>query len=156
MKTTFETALDQHEISEFFKGEGIYFARGSDWGDHLYVSNWQEMCSVLKNQKAAQSLLTKIFEDYAKYLKENYEDAAGLLSNITAYYVLKNKLHILSMDDYDLIASLDDKTKNNIGKLFRHLRKVYDKKNEKSSKYSFEQEIQRLKNNGCNIDIENF
>ncbi|MFM9383863.1 hypothetical protein [Pseudomonas sp. UV AK001] len=155
MKTSFETALEQHEISEFFKGEGIYFARGSDWGDHLHISNWQEMCSVLKTQKAAQSLLTKIFEDYAKYLKENYEDAASLLSNITAYYILKNKIHFLSAEGYDLIASLDDKTKNNIGNLFRYLRKVYDKKNENSSKYSFEQEIQRLKNNDCNIDIEN-
>jgi len=53
MKTTFEIALDQHEISEFFKGNGIYFARGSEWGDHLYISNWQEMCGVLKNPKRA-------------------------------------------------------------------------------------------------------
>lgn len=155
MKTSFETALEQHEISEFFKGEGIYFARGSEWGDHLHVSNWQEMCGVLKTQKAAQSLLTNIFEDYAKYLKENYEDAASLLSNITAYYILKNKIHFLSGEGYDLIASLDEKTKSNIGSLFRYLRKIYDKKNENSSKYTFEQEIQRLKNNGCNIDIEN-
>lgn len=34
MKTTFETAIDKHEIPDFFKGNGIYFARGSDWGDH--------------------------------------------------------------------------------------------------------------------------
>ncbi|MGY2438447.1 hypothetical protein [Pseudomonas sp. SDO52101_S400] len=154
MKTTFENALDQHEISEFFKGEGIYFARGSDWGDHLYVSNWQEMCSVLKNQKAPQSLLTKIFEDYAKYLSENYEDATGLLSNIAAYYILKNRISFLSDEKYDLIESLDKKVKNNVSTLFRLLRKEYDKKNENSSKYSFEQELQRLKNNGCAIDIE--
>ncbi len=154
MKTTFETALDQHEISEFFKGEGIYFARGSDWGDHLYVSNWQEMCSVLKNQKTPQSLLTKIFEDYAKYLSENYEDATGLLSNIAAYYILKNRISFLSDEKYDLIESLDKKAKNNVSTLFRLLRKEHDKKNENSSKYFFEQELQRLKNNGCAIDIE--
>ncbi|GFM66106.1 hypothetical protein PSCICM_31360 [Pseudomonas cichorii] len=75
MTTTFETALDKHEISDFFKGGGIYFARGSDWGNHLYISNWQEMCSVLKNQKPAQSLLTSIFEEYIKYLKENCKEA---------------------------------------------------------------------------------
>ena len=62
MKTTFEIALDLHEISDFFKGNGQYFARSSDWGDHLFISNWQEMCSVLKNQKAAQNLLTSILK----------------------------------------------------------------------------------------------
>ncbi|WP_262138491.1 hypothetical protein [Pseudomonas sp. Marseille-Q5117] len=64
MKTTFETALELHETPNFFRGKGQYCARGSDWGDHLFISNWQEMCGVLKHQKAAQSLLTAIFEDY--------------------------------------------------------------------------------------------
>jgi hypothetical protein len=56
MKTTFETALNKHEISDFFKGDGIYFAKGSEWGDHLYISNWQEMCGVLKNPKRGAEL----------------------------------------------------------------------------------------------------
>ncbi|EKN46198.1 MULTISPECIES: hypothetical protein [Pseudomonas syringae group] len=154
MTTTFETALDRHEISEFFKGEGIYFARGSDWGDHLYISNWQEMCGFLKNQKAAQSLLTSIFDDYVKYLEENYLDAHGLLSNISAYYILRKKLPLLSDNQYDLIESLDKKSKKNIGVLFRLLRKEYDKKAENLQKYTFEEEILRLKNNGCKANLE--
>ncbi|MFW9080179.1 hypothetical protein ACOI9X_13015 [Pseudomonas sp. P2757] len=154
MKTTFETALDQHEISEFFKGEGIYFARGSDWGDHLHVSNWQEMCSVLKNQKAPQSLLTKIFEDYAKYLNEDYSDAEGLLSNISAYYTLKSKIPFLASDSYDLIESLDEKAKKNIGKLFRLLRQEYDIKNRDLPKYKFDEEIKRLKAKGFLFELE--
>lgn len=89
MKTTFETALELHGTSDFFKGNGKYFARGSDWGDHLFISNWQEMCAALKHQKAAQHLLTTIFEDYTKYLKDDYSDAEGLLSNISTYYTLK-------------------------------------------------------------------
>ena len=128
MKTTFETALDLHEISDFFKGNGQYFARGSDWGDHLFISNWQEMCSVLKNQKAAQNSLTSILEDYAKYLKEDYSDAEVLLSNISAYYTLKNKIAFLSSNSYDLIESLDERSKKDIGKLFRLLRQQYDLK----------------------------
>ena len=154
MTTTFETALDRHEISEFFKGEGIYFARGSDWGDHLYISNWQEMCGFLKNQKAARSLLTSIFDDYVKYLEENYLDAHGLLSNISAYYILRKKLPLLSDNQYDLIESLDKKSKKNIGVLFRLLRKEYDKKAENLQKYTFEEEILRLKNNGCKANLE--
>ncbi len=154
MTTTFETALDRHEISEFFKGEGIYFARGSDWGDHLYISNWQEMCGFLKNQKAAQTLLTSIFDDYVKYLQENYLDAYGLFSNISAYYILRKKLPILSDNHYNLIEALDNKSKKNIGTLFRLLRREYDKKDENLKKYTFEEEMKRLKNNGCEIELE--
>ncbi|MCO7627321.1 hypothetical protein NJC08_12915 [Pseudomonas fluorescens] len=154
MKTTFETALDLHEISDFFKGNGQYFARDSDWGDHLFISNWQEMCSVLKNQKAAQNLLTSIFEDYAKYLKEDYSDAEGLFSNISAYYTLKNKIAFLSSNSYDLIESLDERSKKNIGKLFRLLRQQYDLKNKDLPKYTFDEEIKRLKLKGCTINLE--
>jgi len=154
MKTTFETALDLHEISDFFKGNGQYFARGSDWGDHLFISNWQEMCSVLKNQKAAQNLLTSIFEDYAKYLKEDYSDAERLFSNISAYYTLKNKIAFLSSNSYDLIESLDERSKKDIGKLFRLLRQQYDLKNKDLPKYTFDEEIKRLKLKGCTLNLE--
>jgi len=154
MKTTFETALDLHEISEFFKGNGQYFARGSDWGDHLFISNWQEMCSILKNQKAAQNLLTSIFEDYAKYLKEDHSDAEGLFSNISVYYTLKNKIAFLSSNSYDLIESLDERSKKNIGKLFRLLRQQYDLKNKDLSKYTFDEEIKRLRLKGCTLSLE--
>ncbi|MGG2019095.1 hypothetical protein AB1J88_03540 [Pseudomonas sp. S8] len=154
MKTTFETALDLHEISDFFKGNGQYFARDSDWGDHLFISNWQEMCSVLKNQKAAQNLLTSIFEDYAKYLKEDYSDAEGLFSNISAYYTLKNKITFLSSNSYDLIESLDERSKKDIGKLFRLLRQQYDLKNKDLPKYTFDEEIKRLKLKGCTLNLE--
>ncbi|WP_323158583.1 hypothetical protein [Pseudomonas viridiflava] len=154
MTTTFETALDRHETCEFFKGEGLYFARGSDWGGHLYISNWQEMCGFLKNQKAAQSVLTKIFDEYVKYLEEHYLDAYGLLSNISAYYILRKKLPLLSDNHYDLIETLDKKSKRTIGVLFRLLRKEHDRKDEKPQKYTFEEETQRLKNNGCTIELE--
>ncbi|QBX42308.1 hypothetical protein E4T63_17650 [Pseudomonas fluorescens] len=154
MKTTFETALDLHETSDFFKGNGQYFARDSDWGDHLSISNWQEICSVLKNQKAAQNLLTSIFEDYAEYLKEDYSDAEGLFSNISAYYTLKNKIAFLSSNSYDLIESLDERSKKNIGKLFRLLRQQYDLKNKDLPKYTFDEEIKRLRLKGCTLNLE--
>lgn len=154
MKTTFETALDQHEISEFFKGNGIYFARGSEWGDHLYISNWQEMCGVLKTQNAAKSLLTTLFQEYVRYLVENYEDAEGLLSNIAAYYIARGMFQFLSADNYDLIESIDTKDKVNIGRLFRLLRTEYDRKNRDLPNYSFDQEIKNLKRNGCTIELE--
>lgn len=154
MKTTFETALEFHETSDFLKGSGKYFARSSDWGDHLFIINWQEMCEVLKHQKSAQQLLTTIFENYAEHLKEDYSDTEGLLSNISAYYTLKNKIAFLSDNNYDLVESLDEKNKTNIGKLFRLLRQQYDIKNERLPRYKFNDEIKRLKLKGCLIDLE--
>lgn len=154
MKTTFETALDQHEISDFFKGNGIYFARGSEWGDHLYISNWQEMCSVLKTQTAAQTLLTTIFEEYIKCLNESYEDAEGLFSNIAAYYIARGMFPFLSDKNYDLIENLNNKSKEQIGRACRLLRNEYDIRNKDLQKYSFEQEVQKIKRNGCLIELE--
>lgn len=154
MKTIFETALDKHEISEFFKGEGVYFARGSDWGDHLYISNWQDMCSALKNQKHAQSLLTNIFEEYVRYLKENYEDASSLLLNISAYYIARSMFPFLSAENYDLLKAIDDEYKKKIGCLFRLLRNEYDVKNKGSGKNSLDAEIEKINKNGCVIELE--
>lgn len=154
MKTTFEIALNQHEISDFFKGDGIYFAKGSEWGDHLYISNWQEMCGVLKTQTAAQSLLTTLFQEYVQCLDENYEDAEGLFSNIAAYYIARAMFQFLSADNYNLIENLETKDKENIGRLFRLLREDYDRKNKDLPNYSFDQEIQNLKRNGCTIELE--
>lgn len=154
MKTTFETAIDKHEIPDFFKGNGIYFARGSDWGDHLHINNWQEMCSVLKSQNAPQPLLTTLFEEYVNSLKEHYDDANGLLSNIISYYITRRRCPFLSSGEYDLMESLDRKCLSTTGRLFRLLRKVHGIKNNDLPTYSFEQQLQRLKTYGCNVDLE--
>ncbi|GFM95072.1 hypothetical protein [Pseudomonas cichorii] len=154
MKNKFEAAIDNDEISKFFKGEGTYFARGSDWGDHLYVSNWQIMCSTLKKQKPAQSLLTHIFEEYLRYLDDSYNDAESLLRNISSYYTLKNKIPFLSDENYDLIESLDSVSKIIVGRLFRFLREEYDIKNKDLPNNTFPQEIESLIKKGCTIDLE--
>lgn len=60
----------------------------------------------------------------------------------------------LSTDNYDLIASINNKSKENIGRLFRLLRKEYDVKNKDLQKYSFEQELQKIKRNSCTIELE--
>jgi hypothetical protein len=138
----------------FSKGITSISQGGSEWGDHLYISNWQEMCGVLKTQNAAQSLLTTIFQEYVRYLVEKYEDAEGLFSNIAAYYISRGMFQFLSADNYDLIESLETKDKVNIGRLFRLLRTEYDKKNRDLPNYSFDQEIKNLKRNGCTIELE--
>lgn len=154
MTDSFQTALDQHEIPDFFKGSGRYFARGCDWGDHLHIGNWQGLCAALKTQDTPQNTLTRLFETYVVTLKENYVDAQGLLCNITAYYVLKSKITFLSAQGYDLIEALGETSTTTVGVLFRLLRQVYDKENQDLPKYSFAEELQRLKDRGCTVDLE--
>ncbi|MCV4286187.1 hypothetical protein [Pseudomonas capsici] len=154
MKTKFEIALDQDEISSFFKGEGIYFARGCDWGEHLYISNWKGMCSVLKKQKPAQSLLTNVFEEYLRYLGDSYKAAESLIFNISAYYSLKMDLPFLNSENYDLIESLDSESKNIVGRVFRFLKTEYDIQNKDLPCYKYAQLIEQIRKKGCTIDFE--
>lgn len=151
---TFQNALDQHEIPDFFKGNGFYFAKGCDWGDHLHINNWQGMCAVLRHQDSAQVKLTRIFEEYVQSLEENYIDSDGLLSNLRAYYILRKKNPFLSAAGYDLTAALGKTSRNKAGVLFRLLRISYDKENAGTSKYSFAQELQRLRSLGCTLELE--
>ena len=154
MTATFQHALDHHEIADFFKGKGIYFARGCDWGDHLHIGNWQGMCAVLKHQDSAQQHLTRLFGEYVASLDQNYVDAEGLLCNITAYYILRKKNEFLCAGGYDLIADLDETSQQTIGALFRLLRVIYDRENADLPKYSFDQELERLKSHGFTLEFE--
>lgn len=154
MTGTFQYALDHQEIADFFKGNGIYFARGCDWGDHLYIGNWQAMCAVLKHQDSAREQLTRLFGEYVASLDQCYVDAEGLLCTITAYSILRKTNAVLCAGSYDLFAELSDTHKKTIGALFRLLRGIYDRENAHLPKYSFDQELERLKSHGCTTEFE--
>ena len=112
------------------------------------------MCAVLRHQDSAQVQLTRIFEEYVQSLEENYIDSDGLLSNLRAYYILRKKNPFLSGAGYDLTAALGKTSRNKAGVLFRLLRISYDKENAGTSKYSFAQELQRLRSLGCTLELE--
>ncbi|KAF2391645.1 MULTISPECIES: hypothetical protein [Pseudomonas] len=154
MKTKFQIALENNECPEFFKGQGQYFSRDPDWGDHLYINNWQGLCGYLKLKENPNKILLDAFREYLTSLQISYEDADSLLLNISCYYLLRHDASLISEDNFDLIANLSDHHKKTIGELFRLLRREYDIQNASKPVISFDQFLSEIKTNGCHFDLE--
>lgn len=154
MKTKFKIALENNEPSEFFKGQGQYFSRDPDWGDHLYINNWQGLFGHLKSKESPNSILLDVFSKYLTSLQSRYEDADSLLLNISCYYLTRNATSFISEDSFDLITNLSEKNKKTIGKLFRLLRREYTNQNAGKPVISLEQFLSKIKTNGCNFNLE--
>ncbi|GFM82498.1 hypothetical protein PSCICN_31900 [Pseudomonas cichorii] len=154
MKTNFQIALEKNEAPDFFNGQGQYFSRDPDWGDHLYISNWQGVCGYLKQKEQPNKILLEAFNEYLQSLRISYEDADSLLLNISCYYSMRADTSFMSADDFDLILALDSASKKIIGELFRLLRREYAAHNAGSPVISFDQFLSEIKDNGCKIDLE--
>jgi hypothetical protein len=154
MKTKFQIALEKNEPSEFFKGQGQYFSRDPDWGDHLYINNWQGLCGYLKSEENPNKILLDAFSKYLASLQSRYEDADSLLLNISCYYLMRNDTSFMSEDSFDLIASLSERNKKIIGELFRLLRREYANQNAGKPVISLDQFLSEIKTNGCQFDLE--
>ncbi|WP_223526300.1 hypothetical protein [Pseudomonas sp. BF-B-26] len=154
MKTKFQIALENNEPSEFFKGQAQYFSRDPDWGDHLYINNWQGLCGYLKPEENPNKILLDVFSKYLTSLQSRYEDADSLLLNISCYYLMRNDTSFMSEDSFDLIASLSERNKKIIGELFRLLRREYANQNAGKPVISLDQFLSEIKTNGCQFDLE--
>jgi hypothetical protein len=154
MKTKFQIALENNEPSEFFKGQAQYFSRDPDWGDHLYINNWQGLCGYLKSEENPNKILLDVFSKYLTSLQSRYEDADSLLLNISCYYLMRNDTSFMSEDSFDLIASLSERNKKIIGELFRLLRREYANQNAGKPVISLDQFLSEIKTNGCQFDLE--
>ncbi|WP_122575159.1 hypothetical protein [Pseudomonas viridiflava] len=154
MKTKFQIALEKNEFPEFFKGQNEYFSRDPDWGDHLYINNWQGLCGYLKPKENPNQILLRAFSAYLDSLHINYQNADSLLLNISCYYLLRTEINFMSENDFELIQKLDHAQKEKVGKLFRLLRKEYDQKNAGKPVISFDNYLSEIKSNGCTIDLE--
>lgn len=156
MKTKFQIALENNEPSEFFKGQGQYFSRDPDWGNHLYINNWQGVCGYLKSKDNSNKILLEAFSKYLTSLRSSYEDADSLLLNISCYFLIRNDTSFMSENRFDLIASLIERNKKTIGELFRLLRREYANQNAGKPVISLDQFLSQIKANGCRFDLEKF
>ncbi|MBX8564513.1 hypothetical protein K5D44_07415 [Pseudomonas cichorii] len=154
MKTKFQTALENNEIPDFFKGQGQYFSRDPDWGDHLYINNWQGLCSYLKLKEDPNKILLDAFTEYVQSLHIDYKDADSLLLNVSCYYLMRTDTPFMSAGNFDLLLALDETSKQITGKLFRLLRREYAAHNAGKPVISFDQFISEIKGNGCSIELE--
>lgn len=153
-KTRFEIALESNEMPPFFKGHGIYFSYDREWGEHLYINNWQGLCGYLKSYDAPNPLLEKSFIEYLDTLEDRYEDADSLLLNIHCYYHMRVDTPFMSADGYDLINALSPAHQRTVGELFRRLRNEYAIQNADRPVITFDDFLNRLKKFGCTVDLE--
>ncbi|MCD5989307.1 hypothetical protein KDX30_15490 [Pseudomonas sp. CDFA 553] len=153
MKTKFQIALEKKELSAFFKGQGEYFSRDPDWGDHLYINNWQGLCNYLKHSPS--NVLLDAFSIYLQSLKPCYKDADSLLLNISCYYLMRSDTQLMSSENFDLVTELNKDNKKIVGELFRILRRDYASKNMGKPVISLDQFLSEIKANGCVVELEN-
>lgn len=154
MKNKFQVALKNSETSEFFKGIGQYFSPDPDWGDHLYIRNWRDICEYLKSKSDGNNILENSFIEYLNSLKQSYSDAESLAYNISGYYSMRKDYPFMSDDGYDLIKTLAPENKTIIGKLFRLLRRDYISHNVGKPVITLGNLLDRIRNNGCTLDLE--
>ncbi|MCF5031318.1 hypothetical protein [Pseudomonas syringae] len=117
MKNKSQIALENSETPEFFEGAGQYFSPDPDWGDHLHIRNWRELCECLKTKNDANKILENSFIEYLNSLKKTYHDAESLAYNISGYYSMRKDYPFMSSGGYDLIKAIPAK-KNHHRKLF--------------------------------------
>ncbi len=157
MKNKFQIALKNSEIPEFFKGAGQYFSPDPDWAVHLHIRNWRDLCEYLENldtKNDENQILENSFIVYLNSLKQSYDDAESLAYNISGYYSMREDYAFMSRDGYDLIKALNPEKKSIIGKLFRLLRRDYHSQNIGKPVITLEKLLDRIRNNGCTLDLE--
>ncbi|KAB0503571.1 hypothetical protein [Pseudomonas lini] len=154
MKTKYQIALENGELPELFKGSGQYFWRDPDWGVHLYINNWQGLCGFLQSKSDPNKTLELSFAEYLHSLKNEYNDAESLISNISSYYSMRKDYEFMSNSNYDLIEQSNNGEKTIIGRLFRLLRNEYATQSIGKPVITLDVLLSRIRNNGCSIDLE--
>ncbi|MBV1809869.1 hypothetical protein [Pseudomonas viridiflava] len=153
MKYKFEIALENSEVPDFFKGIGHYFSPDPDWGEHLHIRNWRDLCEYLKSYNDANEILANSFIKYLDSLRQSYTDAESLAYNISGYYSMRKDYPFMSEGGCDLIKTLASE-KIIIGELFRLLRRDYLSHNIGRPVITLETLLDRIRHDGCTLDLE--
>ena len=154
MKGYFDEAVNNNEITAYFKGEGDYFAPNEFcWGNHSYMTNFMGMMGYLKKQEHPYQLLVNYFKLYLSSLEENVLDAWGLFINLGCFYDLrKDNYYFLTQHD-DLISELTAEEKKKIGFLCRYLKDNFDKVPDSASMRPIDEQMKMVKADGCPYDL---
>lgn len=123
----FEQAVNNNEITAYFKGEGDYFSpEEGNMGYHNEILNFIGMMSYLENKAHPYQLLVKYFKLNLSSFKEDVLDAWSLFRNIACYYNLRKDNCYFFTQNEDLIDELTAEEKKKIGVLYRYLKDNFD------------------------------
>ena len=153
----FEQAVNNNEITAYFKGEGDYFSpEEGNMGYHNEILNFTGMMSYLENKAHPYQLLVKYFRLYLSSLKEDVLDAWSLFNNISCFYTLRRyNPFFLTQNDY-LIDQLTAEEKKKIGVLYRYLRENFDKVPGAAQMYPIDKQFEFTLKKGCPYDLFSF
>ena len=150
----FEQAVNNNEITAYFKGEGDYFSpEEGNMGYHNEILNFTGMMSYLENKAHPYQLLVKYFRLYLSSLKEDALDAWSLFNNIGCYYTLRQDNSFFLTQNEDLMDELTAEEKKKIGVLCRYVRDNFDKVPDSANMRPFDEQIKIVKANGFPYDL---
>lgn len=152
VKKKIQMALENKKPVEFFCGKGPYFSPDPDWGEHLYINNWQGICAHLTESNIEISILNDFFFRYLEGISISYEAADSLLMNLSAYYGLRRDEKVLQRGD--ILSEIGVLGREKVGELFRLLRREYAEKNKHRKVRSLNDWLEKIKSDGCIYDLE--
>ncbi|PXZ08196.1 hypothetical protein DKK70_02325 [Gilliamella apicola] len=157
MKGDFEEAVNNNEITAYFKGEGDYFSpEEGNMGYHNEILNFNRMIAYLREKENPYQLLVKYFRLYLSSLKEDPLDAWSLFNNIACYYYLRKKNRFFLTENEDLIDELTAEEKKKIGVLYRYLKENFDKVPGSAQMFPIKKQFGFTRKNGCRYDLFSF
>ena len=157
MKGDFEQAINNNEITAYFKGEGDYFSpEEGNMGYHNEILNFTGMMSYLENKAHPYQLLVKYFRLYLSSLKEDVLDAWSLFNNIGCFYTIRKEKSFFLTENEDLIDELTVEEKKKIGVLYRYLKENFDKVPGSAQMFPIKKQFGFTRKNGCRYDLFSF
>ncbi|PXZ06546.1 hypothetical protein DKK70_02340 [Gilliamella apicola] len=157
MKSDFEQAISNNEITAYLKGEGDYFSpEEGNMGYHNEIINFMGMLGYLEKQEHPYQELVKYFRLYLSSLKEDALDAWSLFNNIGCYYDLRKDNSYFLTQDEDLISELTAEEKKKIGVLCRYVRDNFDKVPGSAQMYPIEKQMKLEMEDACPYNLLTF
>ena len=99
-KSTFEHALENNELDDYFKGQGDYFSLNRDYGVHDYGVRTFIALRDVQYGKIEADLFVREFTLFVKGLRNTQEDQGHFFENI--YFYLQ-ELHQSKTIDTDVL-----------------------------------------------------
>jgi hypothetical protein len=89
----FEKALQNKEVNEFFNGEGSYFVRNRETGEHSYNTQISgAVVNFIDNDDHRMKIFSNVFKNFISDANPaDFEAIQSILSNISAYFIAKNR-----------------------------------------------------------------
>lgn len=132
----FENAVEAGETNSFFKGEGRYFVRDPDWGEHVYTAHYGSWVDRYTNSSSENaSKFCESFSGFISGLDVSEQDMDHFFGNLVAIAYWKNEGALKNVSIFDPSSLANKNIKNYLRRLVRS--KLYMDEKELIMRYAF-------------------